>query len=47
MAYRPRFDNSRSKTDLGMTYMPLEQTVKEHFQQILADGLLQRQPSPN
>jgi nucleoside-diphosphate-sugar epimerase len=35
-----KFDNSYSKTDLGMSYIPIEQTVKEHFQQILDDGLL-------
>jgi len=34
------FDNSYSKENLGITYMPLEQTVKDHFQQILDDGLL-------
>ena len=34
------FDNSYSKNDLGMSYLPVEQTVKEHFQQILDDGLL-------
>jgi nucleoside-diphosphate-sugar epimerase len=35
-----RFDNSYSKADLGMTYIPIEQTVKEHFQQIIDDDLL-------
>ena len=35
-----RFDNSYSKTDLNMSYIPIEQTVKEHFQQILDDGLV-------
>ena len=34
------FDNSYSKENLGITYMPLDQTVKDHFQQILDDGLL-------
>ena len=38
-----RLDNSYSKTDLGMSYMPVEQTVKDHFQQILDDGLLDKQ----
>jgi len=37
-----KFDNSYSKTDLGMSYIPIEQTVKEHFQQILDDHLLDR-----
>ena len=35
-----KFDNSYSKTDLSLSYIPIEQTVKEHFQQILDDGLL-------
>ena len=35
-----KFDNSYSKADLGMSYIPVEQTVKDHFQQILDDGLL-------
>lgn len=39
---RIRFDNSYSKKDLGMSYIPSEQTVKEHFQQILHDGLLKK-----
>jgi nucleoside-diphosphate-sugar epimerase len=35
-----KLDNSYSKTDLSMSYIPIEQTVKEHFQQLLDDGLL-------
>jgi hypothetical protein len=35
-----RFDNSHSKGDLGLSYRPIEQTIEEHFQQILEDGLL-------
>ena len=34
------FDNSSSKRNLDMSYRPIEQTIKEHFQQILDDGLL-------
>lgn len=37
-----RFDNSYSKTDLGMSYISVEQTVEDHFQQILDDGLLDK-----
>jgi nucleoside-diphosphate-sugar epimerase len=37
-----RFDNSYSKEDLGMKYIPVEQTVKDHFQQILDDKLLDK-----
>ena len=33
-------DNSNSIKDLDMSYIPYEQTIKEHFQQILDDGLL-------
>jgi dihydroflavonol-4-reductase len=39
---RIKLDNSYSKTDLNMSYIPIEQTVKEHFQQILDDGLLRK-----
>ncbi len=35
-----KFDNSRSRRDLGLTYRPVEQTIQDHFQQILDDGLL-------
>lgn len=34
------FDNSYSKKDLGIEYRPVDQTVKEHFQQLLEDGLI-------
>lgn len=37
-----RLDNSYSKTDLNISYIPIEQTIKEHFQQVLDDGLLAR-----
>lgn len=40
-----KLDNSYSKTDLGLSYIPIEQTVKDHFQQILDDGLLDKSPS--
>jgi len=39
---RIKLDNSYSKTDLGMSYIPFEQTVTDHFQQILDDGLLEK-----
>jgi nucleoside-diphosphate-sugar epimerase len=45
VGHRIKVDNSYSKTDLGMSYIPFEQTVKEHFQQILDDGLLQKTAS--
>ena len=37
-----KFDNSYSKADLGISYIPLEKTVKDHFQQIIDDGLLEK-----
>jgi len=37
-----KFDNSYSKTDLSMSYITIEQTVKDHFQQILNDKLLSK-----
>ncbi|MGD0917217.1 MAG: NAD-dependent epimerase/dehydratase family protein [Thermodesulfobacteriota bacterium] len=40
VGHQMKFDNSYSKADLGMSYIPIEQTVKDHFQQILDDGLL-------
>lgn len=40
IGFQIKIDNSYSKTDLNMSYIPIEQTVKEHFQQILDDGLL-------
>lgn len=40
-----KLDNSYSKADLGMSYITIEQTVKEHFQQILDDGLLDKTSS--
>jgi hypothetical protein len=42
---RIKFDKSYSKADLGMHYIPIEQTVREHFQQILDDGLLNKTSS--
>lgn len=41
IGYRIRFDTSYSKADLGMSYIPVEQTVTDHFRQILDDGLLE------
>ncbi|MGD9228831.1 MAG: NAD-dependent epimerase/dehydratase family protein [Desulfobacterales bacterium] len=35
-----KFDNSYSKKDLNISYIPIEETIKDHFQQILDDGLL-------
>lgn len=37
-----RINNSRGRNELGLTYIPVEQTFKEHFQQILDDGLVKQ-----
>lgn len=31
-----RFDNSRSRTELGISYTPVEKTLREHFEQVTA-----------
>lgn len=40
VGFRIKLDNSYSKSDLNMSFLPIEQTIKEHFQQILDDGML-------
>ena len=42
VGYKIGFDNSKSVKELGMKYRPLEQTLCDHFQQVLDDGLLRR-----
>ena len=42
VGYKIAFDNRKSIRELGMNYRPLEQTVCDHFQQVLDDGLLYR-----
>lgn len=42
VGYRIGFDNARSRRELGMNYRPLEQTLCDHFQQVLDDGILRR-----
>ena len=42
VGYRIGFDNSKSVRELGLAYRPLEQTLADHFQQVLDDGLLYR-----
>lgn len=45
VGFRIKFDNSCSKADLNMSYIPIEKTIKEHFQQMLDDGLLGKTPT--
>ena len=40
LGYPLRFDNTRSRTALGMTYRPAAESVVDHFQQLLDDGLV-------
>lgn len=42
VGYALRFDNSRSKDLLGVRYRPLTETLCDHFQQMIDDGLLKR-----
>ena len=41
VGYPLRFDNSRSKA-LGVSYRPAADTLKDHFEQVLEDGLVRR-----
>lgn len=36
------FDNSYVKTDLGLTFTPLELTLTGHFEQLISDGLIKQ-----
>ncbi|OBC01616.1 diaminohydroxyphosphoribosylaminopyrimidine deaminase [Mycobacterium sp. 852013-50091_SCH5140682] len=44
VGYPLAFDNSRSRDELGLTYRPAEETVTDHFQQMLDDGIAPRRP---
>lgn len=44
IGYPLEFDNSRSRNELGLVYRPAEQTITEHFRQMLDDGLVRRMP---
>jgi nucleoside-diphosphate-sugar epimerase len=35
-----KFDNSYTRKDLGLTFRPVEQTLVEHFQQMIDDGVI-------
>lgn len=37
-----KFDNSRVQKDLGLEFTPLEKTLNEHFEQMIADGVIKR-----
>ncbi len=40
IGYSVAFDHSKSKTDLGMEYLPIETTVKDHVEQLLESGVV-------
>jgi nucleoside-diphosphate-sugar epimerase len=42
VGYPLRLDNSRGKRELGLSYRPTEQTLTEHFQQMLDDGQVRK-----
>lgn len=37
-----KFDNSFIRKDLAMEFIPFEQTITDHFQQLLADGIIKK-----
>ena len=37
-----KFDNSYSKKCLNISYIPIEQTVKDQFEQLIKDGLIKK-----
>ena len=40
VGYKLKLDNSYVKQDLGMQFRPPEQTLVEHFQQMIDDGII-------
>jgi len=41
-----RFDNRYAKSDLGMSFRPAEESIVDHFQQLLDDGLVEEPGMP-
>lgn len=41
VGYPIEFDNTRAKEDIGVTFRPLNETVIDHCQQIVDDGIVQ------
>jgi nucleoside-diphosphate-sugar epimerase len=44
VGYPLAFDSSRSRAELGLRYRPLDDTIADHFQQMLDDGVVKRIP---
>jgi nucleoside-diphosphate-sugar epimerase len=40
VGYPVRFDNSRTTAELGITFRPAEESVLEHYQQMIDDGIV-------
>jgi nucleoside-diphosphate-sugar epimerase len=40
VGYPVRFDNSRTQSDLALQFRPADDSVREHFQQMIDDGLV-------
>jgi nucleoside-diphosphate-sugar epimerase len=45
VGYRIGFNNNKSRKDLGLSYRPVPNTLQEHFQQLIEDGLLKPKKS--
>ena len=44
VGYPLAFDSTRSRTELGLSYRALDDTIADHFQQMLDDGVVKRIP---
>jgi nucleoside-diphosphate-sugar epimerase len=42
VGYDIKMDNSYIKKDLGLDFIPFEQTITDHFKQLIADGIIKR-----
>lgn len=42
VGYDIKMDNSYIKKDLGMDFIPFEQTICDHFKQLIADGIIKK-----
>lgn len=42
VGYDIRLDNSYIQNDLGMTFLPFEKTITDHFEQMMKDGIIKK-----
>ncbi|HET6559835.1 MAG TPA: NAD-dependent epimerase/dehydratase family protein [Prolixibacteraceae bacterium] len=42
VGYDIRLDNSYIQNDLGMTFLPFEKTITDHFEQLMNDGIIKK-----